>query len=59
MSEIRFVANVIVYEDGHFDVIWDSSISGEVCQRVLEQAAREMAPAPNPDNNKPTIKRLK
>ncbi|MDQ0188853.1 hypothetical protein JI721_12350 [Alicyclobacillus cycloheptanicus] len=60
MSEVRFVVNVIVYEDGHFDVIWDSSVSAEDCQRVLAAAAHDMAPPPpTPTHERPTIKRLK
>lgn len=64
MSDIRYVVNVIVYEDGHCDVIWDSSVADEDCYRALKQVTQDMEnalghnPPPNPPK-KPTITRLK
>lgn len=64
MSDIRYVANVIVYEDGHCDVIWDSSVSDEDCYKTLKQVTQDMELAlgvnpPTQPPKPPTIKRLK
>ncbi|GEO24313.1 hypothetical protein AAC03nite_00980 [Alicyclobacillus acidoterrestris] len=67
MSDVRYVVNVIVYEDGHCDVIWDSSVSDEECYEALKQVTKDMENAfginpptpPTPPRKPPTIKRLK
>lgn len=42
VSDVRYVANIIVYEDGHRDVIWDSSVSLEDCYMQLKQVTEDM-----------------
>lgn len=65
MSEIRYVTTVIVYEDGHRDVIWDSSVSMEDCYNQLKQVTQDLEnalglnPPPNPPKKQATITRLK
>lgn len=64
VSEVRYVVNVIVYEDGHCDVIWDSSVTDEDCYRALKQVTQDMENAlgvnpPTPPRKPPTITRLK
>ncbi|WDL98319.1 hypothetical protein [Alicyclobacillus sp. ALC3] len=65
MSEVRYVLNVIVYEDGHRDVIWDSSVSMEDCYRELKQVTDDleealgMNPTPTPPKKQAKITRLK
>lgn len=64
MSEIQYVVNVIVYEDGHCDVIWDSSVSPEVCYEAMKQVTNDMEAAlgnnPPPKPTKPSpLTRLK
>ncbi|QQE80576.1 hypothetical protein [Alicyclobacillus sp. SO9] len=66
MSDVRYVTNIIVYEDGHVDVIWDSSVSDEDCYRALKQVTDDMEaalghnqPPTPPKNTPPTIRRLK
>ncbi|MCF8565447.1 hypothetical protein LLE49_12035 [Alicyclobacillus tolerans] len=65
MSDIRYVATVIVYEDGHRDVIWDSSVSMEDCYNELKQVTQDLEnalginPPPTPPKKTATIKRLK
>lgn len=64
MSEIQYVVSVIVYEDGHCDVIWDSSIPPEACYAALKQVTIDMEAAlgnnlpPTPPKG-PKITRLK
>lgn len=65
MSDVRYVVNLIIYEDGHSDVIWDSSVSDEDCYRALKQVTEDMGaalgqtdPTP-PKNTPPRITRLK
>lgn len=65
MSEIRYVATMIVYEDGHRDVIWDSSVSMEDCYLQLKQVTQDLGdalgnnPPPTPPKKQATITRLK
>ena len=68
MSEIRYVATMIVYEDGHRDVIWDSSVSMEDCYTQLKQVTQDLEnalginPPPTPPTSpkkQATITRLK
>ena len=65
MSEIRYVANVIVYEDGHRDVIWDSSVSLEDCYKELKLVLQDLEnalgvnPPPTPPKKQAKITRLK
>lgn len=64
MSDVRYVVNVIVYEDGHRDVIWDSSVSEQDCYLALKQVTEDMENAfgmtPPPPPKGPTkITRLK
>ncbi|WP_067620970.1 hypothetical protein [Alicyclobacillus acidiphilus] len=66
MSGVRYVISVIVYEDGHRDVIWDSSVADEDCYTQLKQVTQDMENAfgitpptpPNPPKG-PKITRLK
>lgn len=65
MSEVRYVVNVIVYEDGHRDVIWDSSVSNEDCYTALKMVTQDMEnafgmnPKPTPPKGPSKITRLK
>lgn len=64
MSGVRYVASVIVYEDGQRDVIWDSSVSMEDCYRELKQVTEDMEASfgddtPTPPKKSATITRLK
>lgn len=64
MSDVRYVASVIVYEDGHRDVIWDSSVSMEDCYRELKQVTQDMEASlgmnsPTPPKRPNNITRLK
>lgn len=65
MSDIRYVATVIVFENGHRDVIWDSSVSMEDCYNELKQVTNDLEnalginPPPNSPKKQPTITRLK
>lgn len=65
MSDIRYVATVIVYEDGHRDVIWDSSVSMEDCYVQLKQVTQDLenaldkTPPPTPSKKSSPIIRLK
>jgi hypothetical protein len=65
MSDIRYVATVIVYEDGHRDVIWDSSVSMEDCYQELKQVTQDLEnemgfdQPPTPPKKHATITRLK
>ncbi|MFD1677450.1 hypothetical protein [Alicyclobacillus fodiniaquatilis] len=66
MSDIRYVTNVIVYEDGHCEVIWDSSVSMEDCYSALKQVTQDLEAAlgnrptpPTSPKKTPTITRLK
>ncbi|WP_206831916.1 hypothetical protein [Alicyclobacillus fructus] len=64
MSEIQYVISVIVYEDGHCDVMWDSSVPMEHCYEALKQVTDDMAEAlgpkpPAPQNQGAKILRLK
>ncbi|WAH38317.1 hypothetical protein [Alicyclobacillus dauci] len=62
---VRYVASIIVYEDGQRDVIWDSSVSMEDCYRELKQVTEDMEAAlgnnnpPNPPRKPAKITRLK
>lgn len=65
MSDIQYVTSVIVFEDGHCEVMWDSSVSMEECYRALKQVTQDLENAlgntpPPPKPTKPaTITRLK
>lgn len=65
MSDIRYVATMIVYDDGHRDVIWDSSVSMEDCYRELKQVTQDLEDAlgnnspPTPPKKQSKITRLK
>ncbi|GLG01495.1 hypothetical protein Alches_15340 [Alicyclobacillus hesperidum subsp. aegles] len=64
MSDIQYVISVIVYEDGHCDVMWDSSVPMEHCYEALKQVTDDMAGSiapkpPTPPKQSPKITRLK
>ncbi|MCL6452569.1 MAG: hypothetical protein K6T78_02955 [Alicyclobacillus sp.] len=45
MGEIQYVINVMVYEDGHCEVLWDSSVSMEACYTALKQVTDDLEEA--------------
>ncbi|MBF8378951.1 hypothetical protein IW967_13935 [Alicyclobacillus mali] len=64
MSDIQYVISVIVYDDGHCDVMWDSSVPMEQCYEALKDVTDDMATAlapktPAPQNDGGKILRLK
>lgn len=65
MADVQYVVNIIVYEDGHRDVIFDSSVALEDCYNHLLQVTVDMEAAlgnrtpPTPPKHSPKITRLK
>ncbi|GEO24303.1 hypothetical protein AAC03nite_00880 [Alicyclobacillus acidoterrestris] len=47
MSDIQHVASIIVYKDGHRELLWDASVSMEEWYNEFKQATKDLEKALN------------